>query len=58
MPNPARKNVLQHVVDNGTEDYNLMVTGNEKLTSERDKLKHCCKGLEAELSEARSDAHK
>jgi hemerythrin-like domain-containing protein len=34
------------------------VTGNEKLTSEHDKLKHHYEGLEAELSEARSDAQK
>jgi vacuolar-type H+-ATPase subunit D/Vma8 len=35
-----------------------LVIGNEKLTSKRDKLKHHYKGLEAELSEARSDAQK
>jgi hypothetical protein len=52
------KNVLQRVVDLVIEDYNLVVTGNKKLASEHDKLKHRCEGLKAELSEARSDAIK
>jgi hypothetical protein len=52
------KNVLQHVVDHGNEDYNLMVMGNKMLTSESNKLKHCHEGLEAKLSEARSDTQK
>jgi SMC interacting uncharacterized protein involved in chromosome segregation len=52
------KNALQRVVDLVIEDYNLVVTGNKKLASECDKLKHRCEGLKAELSEARSDAHK
>jgi hypothetical protein len=34
------KNVLQRVVDHGIEDYNMMLTGNKKLASEHDKLKH------------------
>jgi hypothetical protein len=50
--------VLQCVVDLGIEDYNLVVTGNKKLPSEQDKLKHHCDGLEAELSEACSDVQK
>jgi hypothetical protein len=33
-------NVLQCAVNHGIEDYNLMVAGNKKLASERDKLKH------------------
>jgi hypothetical protein len=52
------KNVLQRAVNHGIEDYSLMVMGNKKLASERDKLKHRCEGLEAELLEARSDTQK
>jgi hypothetical protein len=52
------KNALQRAMDHGTEDYNLMVTGNKKLASEHDKLKQRCEGLEVELSKARSDTQK
>jgi hypothetical protein len=52
------KDALQHIVDHGVEDYNLLATDNEKLDSKHDKLKHHCEGLQAELVEARSDAEK
>jgi hypothetical protein len=46
---------MQLAVHHGIEDYNLMVTGNKKLASKCDKLKHQCEGLQAQLSEARSN---
>jgi translation initiation factor 2 beta subunit (eIF-2beta)/eIF-5 len=52
------KSALQHTVDHGIEDYEPLLVGNEKLASERDKLKHHCKDLQAELGETRSDAQK
>jgi SMC interacting uncharacterized protein involved in chromosome segregation len=45
-------------VDLGIQDFSLVVTGNKKLASECDKLKHRCEGLAVELSEARSNAQK
>jgi hypothetical protein len=52
------KDVLQRIVDHGIKDYDLLVTGNKSLASERDELKSRCEGLQAELAEARSNAEK
>jgi hypothetical protein len=52
------KDVLQHAIDHGIEDYNLLVMGNKSLASECDELKSRCEGPQAELAEARSDAEK
>jgi hypothetical protein len=45
-------------VDLCIEDYNLLVAGNKKLTSERNELKHRCTDLHAALVEVHSDAQK
>jgi hypothetical protein len=50
------KGMLQHNVDLGIEDYNLLVAGKKKLVSERDELKHLCTDLQAELVRVCSDA--
>jgi hypothetical protein len=52
------KDVLQCAIDHGIEDYDLLVTGNKNLSSERDELKSRCEGLQAELAEVHSDAEK
>jgi hypothetical protein len=39
------KDALQHTVDHGIEDYDLLVTGNRSLLSERVELKSRCEGL-------------
>jgi hypothetical protein len=50
------KGTLQHNVDLGIEDYNLLVAGKKKLVSERDELKHRCTDRHAELVRVCSDA--
>jgi hypothetical protein len=52
------KDTLQLTIYRGIVDYDLLLVGNKKLASERDKLKHRCEDLQAELTEARSDAQK
>jgi molybdopterin converting factor small subunit len=52
------KSTLQRVVDLGTEDYNLVVTGNRKLSSQRNELKLHCESLEADLARVCSNAEK
>jgi molybdopterin converting factor small subunit len=52
------KSTLQRVVDLGTEDYNLVVTGNRKLSSQRNELKLRCESLEADLARVCSNAEK
>jgi hypothetical protein len=42
-------------LDHSTEDYEIVVVGSRKLSSERDKLKIHSDSLQAELAQARSD---
>jgi hypothetical protein len=39
------KSTLQHVVDHGIEDYNLLLMGKQSLLFERNELKCCCEDL-------------
>jgi hypothetical protein len=50
------KKVLQLAVDHGAEDYEMVVVGSRKLSSECNQLKIRCESLQAELAQARSDA--
>jgi hypothetical protein len=52
------KSTLQRVVDLGTKDYNLVVTGNRKLSSQCNELKLHCESLEADLARVCSNAEK
>jgi SMC interacting uncharacterized protein involved in chromosome segregation len=45
-------------LDHSTEDYEIVVVGSRKLSSERDKLKIHSDSLQAELAQARSDVEK
>jgi hypothetical protein len=54
----AEKNTLQHTVDNGIEDYDLLLEGNKSFLAERDNLRFRCEDLQAELAEVRSDTKK
>jgi hypothetical protein len=54
----AEKNMLQRAVDNGIEDYYLLLDGNKSLLAEHDDLHFRCENLHAELVEVRSDAKK
>jgi hypothetical protein len=54
----AEKEALQHIVDNGIEDYDLLLEGNKSLLAERDDFHYHCKDLWAELAEERSGAGK
>jgi hypothetical protein len=54
----AQKNTLQHVVDNGIEDYDMMLEGNKSLLAECDDFRFCCEDLQVELVEVHSDAKK
>jgi hypothetical protein len=45
----AEKEMLQRVVDNGIEDYDLLLEGNKSLLAERDDFHYCCEDLQAEL---------
>jgi predicted RNase H-like nuclease (RuvC/YqgF family) len=49
---------LQRVVEQWTEDYDLVVSGNKKLASKCDQLKTRCEGLQNELALARSESEK
>jgi hypothetical protein len=52
------KDMLQHAVDHGIKDYDLLVMGNKNLSSECNELKIHCKGLQAELAKACFDTQK
>jgi hypothetical protein len=54
----AEKNTLQHTVDNGIEDYDLLLEGNKSFLAERDNLRFRCEDLQAELAEVSSDTKK
>jgi hypothetical protein len=54
----VQKNTLQHVVDNGIEDYDMMLEGNKSLLAECDDFRFCCEDLQVELAEVHSDAKK
>jgi thioredoxin-related protein len=54
----AEKDTLQHVVDNGIQNYDLLLEGNKSLLVDRDDLCYYCEDLQAELAEVRSGAKK
>jgi hypothetical protein len=54
----AEKNSLQRAVDNGIEDYDLLLEGNKSLLAERDDFCFHCEDLQVELAKVRSDAKK
>jgi hypothetical protein len=43
-------------VDNGVDDYNLLLEGNKSLLAESNDFHYRCEDLKAELVEARSNA--
>jgi hypothetical protein len=47
---------LQRAVDNGVEDYILLLEGNKILLAERNDFHYRCEDLNAELAEVHSDA--
>jgi uncharacterized protein YydD (DUF2326 family) len=49
---------LQRVVDNGIEDYSLLMEGNKSLLAEHNDFYYCCEDLKAELAMVCSDAKK
>jgi hypothetical protein len=49
---------LQHSVDVGIEDYELLMEGNKILLAERDELRYHCKDLKVDLARVCSDAEK
>jgi hypothetical protein len=54
----AKKSTLQRAVNNGIEDYDLLMEGSKSLLAERDDF-HChCEDLQVELAEVHSDAKK
>jgi hypothetical protein len=50
--------MIQRTVNNGIEDYNLLMEGNKRLLAEHDEFLYCYKDLNVELGEVRSDAKK
>jgi hypothetical protein len=52
------KDALQHSMDNGVKDYNLLMVGNSSLLAEHNDFRYCCDNLEKELTEVHSDAGK
>jgi hypothetical protein len=52
------RGALQLALDHSVEDYELVVAGSSKLSSEHDQLKIRCDNLQAELVQARSDTEK
>jgi hypothetical protein len=50
--------MLERDVDNGLDDYNLLMEGNKSLLAERNDFCYRCEDLKAELAEAHSDAQK
>jgi uncharacterized protein YlxW (UPF0749 family) len=49
---------LQRAVDNGVDDYNLLLEGNKSLLAERNDFHYRCEDLKDELAEAHYDAQK
>jgi hypothetical protein len=47
---------LRHSFDNGVEDYNLLMAGNESMLAERNDLHHHAEDLESELAKVRTAA--
>jgi hypothetical protein len=45
-------------VDNGVDDYNLLLEGNKSLLAERNDFHYRCEDLKDELAEAHYDAQK
>jgi hypothetical protein len=45
-------------VDNGVNNYNLLMEGNKSLLAERNDFRYRCEDLKAELAEVHSDAEK
>jgi hypothetical protein len=54
----AEKNTVQHTVENGNEDYDLLLEGNKSLLAERNNFHYRCEDLRAELMEVRSSTEK
>jgi SMC interacting uncharacterized protein involved in chromosome segregation len=54
----VEKNTMQRAVDNGIEDYNLLMVGNESLLAERNDFRYRCEELEKKLTEVHSDSKK
>jgi hypothetical protein len=54
----AEKDTLQCAVDNGIEDYDMLLEGNKSLLAEHDDIRFYCEDLQAELAEVCSDAKK
>jgi hypothetical protein len=52
------KDTLQCAVDNGVEDYNLLMAGNSSLLAKRNDFHYRCEDLEKGLAEVRSDSGK
>jgi hypothetical protein len=50
--------MLQHAVDNGIEDYSLLMEGNKSFLAERKDFDYHCEDLKVELVEVRSNAKK
>jgi hypothetical protein len=49
---------LQWAVDNGVDDYNLLLKGNKSLLAEHNDFCYRCEDLKAELAKAHFDAQK
>jgi hypothetical protein len=54
----VEKETLQRAMDNGIEDYDLLLGGNKILLAECDDFRYRCEDLLAELAEVRSGAKK
>jgi hypothetical protein len=52
------RSTLQQAMDNGVNDYNLLLVGNKSLLAECNDFHYHCEYLKVELAEARSDAQK
>jgi FtsZ-binding cell division protein ZapB len=52
------KNMLQRAVDNGVDDYNLLLASNNILLAEHNDFKYRCEDLDKELAVVRFDAKK
>jgi hypothetical protein len=50
----AETNTLQRAVENGIEDYDLLLEGNKSLLAQCDDFRYHCDDLRAELVEVRS----
>jgi hypothetical protein len=52
------RDMLWLALDHSTEDYDIIVAGSRKLSSECDQLEIRCNNLQAKLEQAHSDAKK